>query len=216
MAAGAGYIEFATGDVLTASAANSYLASQVVMVFASASARTSAIASPQEGMVSYLKDTNAIEYYSGSAWVAVGGGGGGGGKVLQVVAAYTSTETSNSTSTYADTTLTASITPSSSSSKVLVLVSQNGVFKSNVNTYQGVNLQLVRGSTSISNFSTYASYTESNVRNTTSASIGYLDSPATTSSTTYKTQFKCAQNEQAVSVQLYSSTSSIILLEIGA
>lgn len=72
MAAGQGYIEFATGDVLTAAAANGYLASQVVMVFASAAARTSAIASPQEGMISYLKDTNATEYYSGSAWVAVG------------------------------------------------------------------------------------------------------------------------------------------------
>ena len=73
MAAGQGYIEFATGDVLTAASANGYLASQVVMVFASAAARTSAIASPQEGMISYLKDTNATEYYSGSAWVAVGG-----------------------------------------------------------------------------------------------------------------------------------------------
>ena len=76
MAAGAGYIEFATGDILTAAAANQYLASQVVMVFASASARTSAIASPQEGMISYLKDTNATEYYSGSAWVAIGGSSG--------------------------------------------------------------------------------------------------------------------------------------------
>jgi len=75
MAAGAGYIEFTTGDILTASAANEYLASQVVMVFANAAARTSAIASPQEGMISYLKDTNATEYYSGTAWAAVGGGG---------------------------------------------------------------------------------------------------------------------------------------------
>jgi len=75
MAAGLGYIEFATGDVLTAAQANGYLSSQVVMVFASAAARTSAIASPQEGMISYLKDTNSTEYYSGSAWVAIGGGG---------------------------------------------------------------------------------------------------------------------------------------------
>lgn len=78
MAAGQGYIEFTTGDILTASAANGYLASQVVMVFADAAARTSAVTSPQEGMMSYLKDTNSVEYYSGSAWVAVGGGGGGG------------------------------------------------------------------------------------------------------------------------------------------
>lgn len=75
MAAGQGYIEFATGDVLTAAAANGYLASQVVMVFASSAARTSAIASPQEGMLSYLKDTNAVEAYDGAAWISVGSTG---------------------------------------------------------------------------------------------------------------------------------------------
>ena len=69
MAAGQGYIEFATGDVLTAAAANGYLASQVVMVFASAAARTSAIASPQEGMYSYLTGTNLTQVYNGSGWV---------------------------------------------------------------------------------------------------------------------------------------------------
>jgi hypothetical protein len=74
MAAGLGYIEFTTGDVLTAASANGYLASQVVMVFADAAARTTAITSPQEGMISYLKDTNATQYYSGSAWVSIGGG----------------------------------------------------------------------------------------------------------------------------------------------
>jgi hypothetical protein len=74
MAAGLGDIEFTTGDVLTAAQANGYLASQVVLVFADAAARTAAIASPQEGMFSYLKDTNATQYYSGSAWVSIGGG----------------------------------------------------------------------------------------------------------------------------------------------
>jgi hypothetical protein len=44
------------------------------MVFASAAARTSAIASPQEGMISFRKDADAMEYYSGSAWVAVDSG----------------------------------------------------------------------------------------------------------------------------------------------
>jgi hypothetical protein len=73
MAAGLGFKEFTTGDVLTAADANGYLASQVVMVFADAAARTSAIASPEEGMISFLKDTNSTEYYSGAAWVAIGG-----------------------------------------------------------------------------------------------------------------------------------------------
>jgi len=73
MAAGLGFKEFTTGDVLTAADANGYLASQVVMVFADAASLTSAIASPHEGMISYLKDTNATQYYSGSAWVTIGG-----------------------------------------------------------------------------------------------------------------------------------------------
>lgn len=94
MAAGAGYIEFTTGDILTASAANEYLASQVVMVFANAAARTSAIASPQEGMISYLKDTNATEYYSGSAWAAIGGSSASG-LTLITRQAYTTASTVN-------------------------------------------------------------------------------------------------------------------------
>ncbi len=82
MAAGLGYIEFATGDVLTAAAANGYLASQVVMVFADAAARTSGITSPQEGMITYLKDTNATQYYSGSAWVDIAGAAAASGLTL--------------------------------------------------------------------------------------------------------------------------------------
>ena len=73
MAAGLGYKEFLTGDVLTAADANGYLASQVVMVFASSAARAAAITSPQEGMITYLKDTNSTEYYSGSAYVSIAG-----------------------------------------------------------------------------------------------------------------------------------------------
>jgi hypothetical protein len=75
MAAGQGFKTFATGDILTAADTNGYLMSQTVMVFADATARTAGIASPQQGMVTFLKGTNSTEYYNGSAWVAVGGGG---------------------------------------------------------------------------------------------------------------------------------------------
>ena len=70
--AGAGYKQWTTGAVLTSSDINTYVGDQVVMVFASSSARSSAVSSPTEGMVSYLKDTNAIEYYDGSAWGGIG------------------------------------------------------------------------------------------------------------------------------------------------
>ena len=76
MAAGLGLKTFVTGDVLTAADTNGYLM-QGVWVFADAAARTAAVTSPQEGNMSYLKDTNSTEYYSGSAWVAVGAAGGG-------------------------------------------------------------------------------------------------------------------------------------------
>jgi hypothetical protein len=70
--AGAGYKLFTTGSVLTASEVNTYLNEQTVMVFANAAARTTALASVlAEGMVSYLKDTDATEVYNGSAWVGI-------------------------------------------------------------------------------------------------------------------------------------------------
>jgi hypothetical protein len=73
--AGAGYKLFNTGDVLTAAQVNTYLQEQVVMVFANAAARTTALSGVlAEGMVSYLKDTDALEIYSGAAWVGYGSG----------------------------------------------------------------------------------------------------------------------------------------------
>ena len=68
MAAGLGFKTFTTGEVLTAADVNGYLM-QGINVFASSAARSAAITSPQEGQYSFLKDTNALEYYDGAAWV---------------------------------------------------------------------------------------------------------------------------------------------------
>jgi hypothetical protein len=75
MAAPLGFKTFATGDVLTAADTNGYLM-QGVWTFASAAARDAAVTSPQEGNFCYLKDTNVTQFYTGSAWSAVGGAGG--------------------------------------------------------------------------------------------------------------------------------------------
>ena len=69
--AGLGRQVFTAGEVLTAADVNGYLMDQAVMVFADATARTAAIAAPTEGMVTYLSDTDALEYYDGSAFVGV-------------------------------------------------------------------------------------------------------------------------------------------------
>jgi hypothetical protein len=256
MAAGLGYKEFTTGDVLTAADANGYLASQVVMVFASAAARTSAIASPQEGMISYLKDTNATQYYSGSAWVSVGGSSplttkgdlytystadarlgvgtngqvltadsaeatglkwataGGGGKVLQVVQATYATQVNVSTSTYTDTGLSVSITPSSASSKVLVMAIHTGAGKDTSDT--AINLKLFRGATDLGIYASIYGLTSSTATFISNLAIQYLDSPSTTSSTTYKTQISSNGNNTKVFTGAGGGTSVIIAMEIGA
>ena len=63
-----GFRTFAVGEVLTAANVNDYLMEQVVTVFADATARDAAITSPQEGQFCFLKDTDVLQFYSGSAW----------------------------------------------------------------------------------------------------------------------------------------------------
>jgi len=67
MAAGLGFKDFTTGEVLTAADVDGYLM-QGVWVFADATARDAAVTSPQEGNFAYLKDTNVTTYYTGSVW----------------------------------------------------------------------------------------------------------------------------------------------------
>jgi len=69
-----GFFDFTPGQVLTAAQVDDYLMRQAVMRFDDASARTTALSGVLvEGMMSYLKDTNTVEVYDGSAWVGVGG-----------------------------------------------------------------------------------------------------------------------------------------------
>jgi hypothetical protein len=149
-----------------------------------------------------------------------------GGKVLQVVSATHTTATSSTSTTWADTGLTASITPTSATSKILIMSVHYFRVDSTSNAAGGA-FRLLRGSTYIfgdNNASApfYNAYVQANgatlmnFRLTYSAS--YLDSPSTTSSTTYKTQFAVQNtlNSNTITVQENSNASSIILLEIGA
>lgn len=141
------------------------------------------------------------------------------GNVLQVVNATYASSATNSTSTFADTGLTATITPTSASSKILVLVNQVGCYKSTSDT--SIGLRLLRGATSILDFETAAGGTASTaVSAVGAASTCYLDSPATTSAVTYKTQFKSQGNTALVTVQFFlggtTPSSTITLMEIAA
>jgi len=69
----AGRKVFTSGEILTAADVNSFLMDQSVMVFADSSARSSAIPSPTEGMVTFREDQDVVEVYDGSAFKTVGG-----------------------------------------------------------------------------------------------------------------------------------------------
>lgn len=136
------------------------------------------------------------------------------GSVLQVVYGSTSTTVSSSTNTYVDTNLTATITPTSSSSKILVVVNQNGTNKDTTSPYMAI--RIVRGSTTVLTYAITDGYSSGSVNRWGSSSASYLDSPATTSATTYKTQFCSLGNTAYVEVQNNNAVSTIILMEIAA
>lgn len=132
------------------------------------------------------------------------------GHVLQVVNATYSVLVSTTGTTYIDTGLSASITPSSASNKVLVIVHQSECGCSSANI--GLALRLLRDSTSIIVIGPAIAYGPANAN--ASISTAYLDSPATTSSVTYKTQFKLNSATGTAVVQSDTATSTITLMEI--
>jgi len=150
------------------------------------------------------------------------------GKLIQIVEATTTTQASGSTATPFDSGLTATITPTLATSKIMVWVTQQVYWQNNTSSgprFTSMTWRLMRGSTSI--LGSDGSTASMAIENTGQSSaqnmwnyinISYLDSPATTSATTYKTQianvyagFVAAQQG---SNSLYKS--HILLMEIGA
>ena len=131
------------------------------------------------------------------------------GTILQVVqATYVGVASTTSTS-FTNTSLTASITPSSSTNKILVFISSNG-FSSSVSGASAYTIN--RGSTNIGSSQGFVVIT--NIVNTP-FTIQFLDSPATTSSTTYNLAFK---TNNAIYTAYYGDsnlTSVITLMEVA-
>ena len=142
------------------------------------------------------------------------------GSVLQVVQATSTTSTATTSATYADATgFTATITPISASSKILVLCDISYYIQADNATVGGV--QIVRGATAIYTDNRYAvDNVNANVGLGGHGAFNYLDSPATTSATTYKIQIKrtsTAGTSYAFRINDTASTniSSITLIEVA-
>ncbi len=142
------------------------------------------------------------------------------GTVLQVVQATTSTTTSSTSASFTDATnLAATITPSSATNKILVLCDIAVFIQADNSTTGGV--QIVRGSTAIyTDTLAIRDNVNANVAFGSHIAFNYLDSPSTTSATTYKIQIQrtsTAGTSYAFSVNASSSNiSSITLMEIAA
>ena len=154
-----------------------------------------------------------------------------GGKILQVVQAQKLDTFSTSTTLTSTTEVTganATITPSATGSKVLVLIS--GGLGVSANNY-AVGLQLKRGTTQISMGNLRGSETRvsagtpvDGVGWSQNFNITFLDSPSTTSATTYKLFLGAESGATAMIGGSYSSgaaynvsiPTNIVLMEVAA
>ena len=152
------------------------------------------------------------------------------GNILQVVEASTTTTVTNTTVTMADTNLSGTITPTSSSSKILVIVQQQMFFTS-ANSGTGAGVNLLRGSTTIfagarGSIGSYDQFISggglSSINHHFTKVLHFLDSPNTTSATTYKTQFALYQASTSGSALCQNTsspqnaTSFIFLMEVAS
>jgi len=137
-------------------------------------------------------------------------------RVLQVVQATTSTPVSTTSTSFVTSGLSASITPSSTSSKVLVTVTLNAA---NQNTNGSAILTIFRGTVAGTNLygaNGFCTMYASSGNTVANAVTNYLDSPATTSATTYTVGLKTGSVLSSASVQDTNTTSTITLMEISA
>ena len=106
--AGLGRKVWSALEVVTATNVQGYLQDQVVQVYAGTAARSSALGTAvSEGMVSYLSDSNALQYYDGSAWQNILATSNAG---TTVTAAYTATSANANSKIYANGTAAYTIT----------------------------------------------------------------------------------------------------------
>jgi len=188
---------FAASEILTAVDMN-LSAGTGVPVFSNSTTRDAGFGGAgekvlAEGQLCYLSDSNIVQYYTGAAWATVGPTAT---KLGQVVSTFLDTTFSTASTSYTDITgLSVSITPTVNTSKVLVLVQVNYGYSGDIID----TIRLVRGSTAIdigavSGASALGTIGGGNGGGANAVTalipgvISFLDSPATTSATTYKLQ----------------------------
>jgi hypothetical protein len=157
------------------------------------------------GKLSTTGTASASTYLRGDmAWSSLPASG----KVLQVVQGITPSNYTTSSGSYTATGYGLSITPTSSSSKILILLA--GQMDSGVANNQAV-IQVRRATTDLGAGTGSSVFSAAN-RMISGISVVYLDSPATTSSTTYNLYFLAGSS----STITWYSGATLTLMEIAA
>ena len=139
------------------------------------------------------------------------------GSVLQVVNASSTTLVTTTSTSFVTTGLAATITPKFASSKVLVLISHSQNYKPSGFPYADIAFWLFKNGSSLIKYAIDLGYTGSSLDLFFASNFNYLDSPATTSATTYSTYFANANSGGgSVIVQSENTPATIILMEIAA
>jgi hypothetical protein len=140
------------------------------------------------------------------------------GSVLQVVNFSTTAVTSTNSGTPTATALTASITPTSASSKIFV--SFSGMFQKSAGSgiFSSLGLVIYRNDGSLIYTTRYGGYSGATATLYMPASGQYLDSPTTTSATSYSVYIfnETGGGSNFVAMNNDSSGSTITLMEIAA
>ena len=153
-----------------------------------------------------LDGTAGITFPSGSGTQAAQS------KVLQVVNATSTSSFSTSSGSFVTTGISGSITPLFSTSKILVMFSAfNMVQTGNMAPV----LTVYRGATALDSVGFSQSYSSAGVTSTGTGAGVYLDSPATTSSTTYTLYFRNQNNNGSVTLNSSNGLVSIVLMEVS-
>jgi hypothetical protein len=135
-------------------------------------------------------------------------------RILQVKTMETATLVTNSTTTFVGSGLTLSITPQETSSKILIF-SVSSIAKTAGNVSNAVNLRMRRGSTVLTS-QTAVLFTGTALIQVGTSPMIYLDSPNTTSATTYDVQFANFTAAAQVEHNANGSASTLVLMEVSA
>lgn len=179
------------------------------LIAATAADTVSRLAVGSNGQVLTADSTAA----TGIKWAAATG------KIVQVVQGTKTTTSSTASGTISDTGLTLTITPTSASNTIMVFAAFDGETRNGVSSTQNFSpFYLYRGTTQLQKtfIGSYNFATVSSPRAYSPVAFSYIDSPATTSATTYKIRYATDGSNLCQMTCAADSIGSIIAIEVGA